>query len=475
MKYFFSGMAANKGQGLRFFKGVYCKILLLFLISSILLVAGIMTCVVYLIQPGLPGDRHESNINSLRRYAGEVVQHTVEGQSVSQSMSLIETQRQLADQTFLVIISRQGEWYTAGYRPGYPARDIINEYFTQDTASAVTTLERIVSGPENLMIDGQKWQLFLVWQERQLWSTHIVRTLKTQPILTVLVFLGLSVASFILMLSAIKPLRAAQKVVRDITSGDIHARIPAYLSRRNDEVGELCRDFNQMADRLESLDQSRQRLLRDVSHELRSPLTRMQLSLALARKKVGDVALKEHDRMERDMTRLNDMIGQTIQWSRMMNAMQQLPTTRFRMDELVRELADNSDFEASMHHCSVLLLRCDSCSLNGTREWIYSAAENLVRNAIRFSPEGSQIELCLYYGESGVSLTIRDYGPGVPDEDLDHLFEPFFRVDETRGGDNNGTGLGMAIAQVGVDTHGGSIQATNMKPGLQLTINLPLS
>ena len=224
-----------------------------------------------------------------------------------------------------------------------------------------------------------------------------------------------------------------------------------------------------MAEQLESLLNSKQRLLRDVSHELRSPLTRLQLSLALARRKTPE-ASAEHDRIEREIERLDQLIGQIIRYSRIQHGVSEQAWEHVDLQQLVKQLVDDGDFEAQACNKAVVLTRSSEIRLRAVRDFISSAIENIIRNAIRFTPEESSIEVTLEQVDSQVVIRVRDYGPGVPEDTLESLFDPFFRVDETRGKENNGTGLGMAIAHGAVSFHKGTIVASNASPGLQVEI-----
>lgn len=148
---------------------------------------------------------------------------------------------------------------------------------------------------------------------------------------------------------------------------------------------------------------------------------------------------------------------------------------KIKLDQLVAKLVDDGNFEAQARNKAVVMKQQEQIQLNGVKEALGSAVENIIRNAIRFAPENSEIEVWLIQEDKDFALVrIRDYGPGVPDEALEELFEPFFRVDDTRGRENDGTGLGMAIASKSVQWHGGTIKARNAGPGLEVSIRLPL-
>lgn len=264
-----------------------------------------------------------------------------------------------------------------------------------------------------------------------------------------------------------------QATSRKLAGQDLSARVNKKISKRGDELGELAREFDHMAEQLENLMANKERLLRDVSHELRSPLTRLQISLALARRKTPE-AEAEHARIEREIERLDQMIGEIIRFSRIQNGVTDVACEQVDLDQMVHQLVDDGDFEAQAQNKSVVLIETVSVEVCGVKDWLSSAVENIIRNAIRFAPEQSRIEVSLVKGRGNVLIKVRDYGTGVPEEALETLFEPFFRVDETRGGENDGFGLGTAIARGAVTSHGGHISARNCHPGLEVTICLPL-
>ena len=271
--------------------------------------------------------------------------------------------------------------------------------------------------------------------------------------------------------------------LRSLTSrfsrGDLAARItlPSLLERK-DEYGELARDFNRMASRIESLIKAQQRLIADVSHELRSPITRLRLALGLMRRnKEGDLRTSLA-RMEREVERLNVLIAQLLTLSRLECLDQPPPMEPIDLSALVQEIAVDADFEATSMDRSVRLVECAACSMLGAADLLRSAVENAVRNAIKYTAPGTHVivRLVRANGNRTATIMVEDCGPGVPDRDLPHVFEPFYRADESRERQSGGAGLGLAITQQVVTLHGGSVGAANRESGgLELRITLPVS
>ncbi len=332
----------------------------------------------------------------------------------------------------------------------------------------------VVVGPRKVVLNGQPYELYLTKEMPRLVHWRVKQVMARQWHL-VIIALGVSfLLCVILARYLVGPIRQLQGVSRKLAKGDLSARVGTKVVRRKDELGELGQDFDVMAEQLESLLNSKQRLLRDVSHELRSPLTRLQLSLALARRKTPE-AEAEHDRIEREIERLDQLIGQIIRFSRIQHGVSEQAWEKVNLEQLIKQLVDDGDFEAQARNRAVVLNKSSEIKITAVRDFISSAIENIIRNAIRFTPEESSIAVSLEQEGADAVIQVRDYGPGVPEDTLEALFDPFFRVDETRGKENNGTGLGMAIAHGAVSFHKGSIKANNASPGLRVVIRLPVS
>jgi len=276
--------------------------------------------------------------------------------------------------------------------------------------------------------------------------------------------------------SPIVRLRAA---TQKLAEGDLAARAGVPQSR-HDEMAELMRDFDRMAERLEKLVNAQKRLLTDISHELRSPLARLNVALELARRRSGADAGSALDRIDRETNRLNQLIQKLLTIARLDGGDEFVQKSPLPLEDLISEIAKDAAFEAQDRRCEVEVDVVDDCVVTGNARLLQSAIENVVRNAVRYTEPGTNVQVRLEQGlgAKGPEAVVRvtDSGPGVPEEALDKLFRPFYRIDDARGRQTGGVGLGLAITERAVALHGGSIRAVNRpQGGLMVEIRLPLA
>ena len=306
---------------------------------------------------------------------------------------------------------------------------------------------------------------------------------------------------YLLAWSLTSPVTRLRKAAQSLAAGDLSARTGAPAGGRSDELTELMRDFDRMAERIEGLVDSQSRLLKDVSHELRSPLARLSVALGLARQRaaseVGPEAAPELEialnRIELEADRLNQLIQRLLTISRLESGTDGLRKTRLSLRELVEQVARDAEYETPGRPCRVTTpadaTDADATDADATDEdqflveadpdLLRSAVENAVRNATRYTAEGTTVEVRLERqqaanGENEIIVRVLDSGPGVPDEALPKIFEPFYRLDDARNRQTGGAGLGLSIADRAIRLHGGTIRASNRKDGgLQVEIRIP--
>ncbi len=263
------------------------------------------------------------------------------------------------------------------------------------------------------------------------------------------------------------PIRELRQTVVRFGSGDLSSR---SRLRRKDEIGDLARSFDQMADRIETLLTAERRLLQDVSHELRSPLARLRFALQLAR---TNPEPKAFARAEKEVDRLATLIGELLQVTRAEGDPASRNVADIELRPFLESLVEDCRIEAEARGCSIDLFAKGPIRMAGDAELLHRAVENVLRNAIHHAPEKSEVEIDAAQEDGEIVLRIRDYGPGVKEEHLADIFRPFFRSEPDRGRDNGGVGLGLAIAQRAIQLHRGQISARNANPGLLVEIRLP--
>jgi len=275
------------------------------------------------------------------------------------------------------------------------------------------------------------------------------------------------------------PIVRLRNAAQELSKGNLAARAKKKnVDHRRDEIAQLVQEFDQMAEQIESLMHAQKRLLSDVSHEFRSPLTRINLAVELIRNVDSPGVSTAIARIEQETERLNGMVGKLLTLSRMEAGQQLVDKEEIDLADLLRQVVDDADFEARNRNCRVILCKANECHAVGSPELIHSAVENIVRNAVRYTADRTEVEVRLICRTTVVGseavVKIRDHGPGVPDSSLQQLFRPFFRLDESRERKTGGAGLGLAIAQHAIRLHGGEVSASNAPGGgFEVTITLP--
>jgi len=280
---------------------------------------------------------------------------------------------------------------------------------------------------------------------------------------------------YLLGLYLTSPLKKLQSTVKAFAGGNLDVRVGPEMGNRRDELADLGHEFDDMAERIAALISSQKRLLADISHELRSPLARLTVALELARKNTNGKGLSALDRIEQESERVNKLVGQLLALTRLESGAESVPPETVVFEELVQQVMDDASFEARPLHKGVKTVVLDQCRVRGSAELLRSAVENVIRNAVRYTAEGTAVEVALRWHMETAVLTVRDHGPGVPETELQHIFEPFYRVSEARERSSGGVGLGLSIAERTVKLHGGTIRAENIADGLLITIELPLA
>jgi len=266
-----------------------------------------------------------------------------------------------------------------------------------------------------------------------------------------------------------QPIRTLRWALRRLAAGQLDTRVEAKMGRRRDELAELGADFDRMAQRMQLLVSAQQRLLHDVSHELRSPLARIQAAVGIARQQPERVAAMQ-ERVERESIRLDALVGELLTLARLETEATSAASGPIDVIELLAEVCDDARFEAQATNRDLLFSFSGEYSIQGRGDLLYRAFENIVRNAVKFTHESTLVKVDARSSPLGLVVTVSDHGPGVPQEFHAQMFEPFKRVGDAGV---EGFGLGLTIAKRAIESHGGRIEAQAAEGG-GLTIRITL-
>ena len=271
------------------------------------------------------------------------------------------------------------------------------------------------------------------------------------------------------------PITRLRKATQSLAAGDLSARAGGSSSGTGDEISQLVRDFDLMAAQIEKLVNAQSRLLKDISHELRSPLARLSVALELARQRSGPEAVSVLDRISLESERMNELIGNLTTIARLESGTGTLRRISVQLEELVDEVARDAAFEAQARNCNVECEVLDELPVSGDPALLHSAIDNVVRNATRYTGEGTSVKVRAEKTGNEAVIRVSDSGPGVPNSELEKIFRPFYRIDDARVRSTGGVGLGLAITEQAVRLHGGSVRASNLpEGGLLVEIRIPL-
>ncbi|OUR60744.1 hypothetical protein A9Q74_12310 [Colwellia sp. 39_35_sub15_T18] len=329
-------------------------------------------------------------------------------------------------------------------------------------------------GPVAIKINKQPYQVFISRKQHERNIGQMVLALPywvrfTIPTLVSLVFCLLLAHSFS------KPVRLIKKAATKLGQGDFATRV-TLTSQRNNELGQLAQSFNQMAEQLQQHQSAQQRLLGDVSHELRSPMTRLQMALGLAQQEATTPQAREQylQRCQLEIDRLDQMVADVLSLSRLENTLQTANFQPVNLSLLVQNIVNDEQFTADEKSINIYISIAEDIHLVADQNLLISAITNVLNNAVKYSPEQSIIKVDLSRHKNEITLAITDSGNGVPEQALTQLFAPFYRVNLARDRHTGGTGLGLAIAKQAILAHHGKIFAkNNSTQGLSVIIQIP--
>jgi len=329
----------------------------------------------------------------------------------------------------------------------------------------------------SIIIDNNTYHLIPDFQ-----NVTLTRVLHRPKVIAIPFFLAALISGIVCFLLArylTKPISQLRAATRKIAKGDLSQRVSPLLGNRKDELRDLACDFDVMAEQLNKMIIAHKQLLRDASHELRSPLARLQVALGLARQKNTSGSTDEFDRIELEIERLNDLIGQLLSLARLENDAEKTKFTTIDLHALLEKLCEDARFEASANQRNVVFSGDTDVSVSANPALLHSAFENIIRNAIRYTQVNSQVEVSLDVidnNQDTAEIKVQDHGPGIPEDMLKHVFDPFVRVSEARDRQSGGYGLGLAIASRAIHLHGGHISARNESDGgMSIIVSLPMA
>ncbi|MBO1254617.1 HAMP domain-containing protein [Alteromonas sp. 5E99-2] len=324
-----------------------------------------------------------------------------------------------------------------------------------------------IIGPQRVQLGSDNYLLFI------LENTPNRRNSNFMIAALLLALFGLSlVFSVIFTKSLLRPIRALRHTALELTNGQWDARVDEKVIQ-SDELGELANTFNSMAKKIEDNWHSQRRLLADVSHELRSPLARLNMAVALAENatKESTSAQQSLQRIEKETQKMDYLIRDVLTLSRTEAGM--AAKTKISVEALLDEVIQNGKFEASQTGVELKVAGLPTMDVLVQVDAMESAIENILRNAIRYAY--AHVEFSVIHSSSSLKFIISDDGPGLPESDLTAIFAPFFRADSARNSETGGIGLGLAIAKAAVSIHDGQIEAkNNPEKGLQVVVTIPV-
>ncbi len=397
------------------------------------------------------------------------IQQEVSQLSQSHSLSQLLQQLQQRDNDRWVVIDvQQNTLLTPNVLPRNFNHNWLTELNQLNRPRLLRHNNTHLAGPFMLNIAGEQLALY---QQRQRPAQPWWRLSSlSEPILILLLLLTSAAASFILAISISRPLRELVQQNLLFAAGKLDSRVPK-LARRKDELGQLGRSFNTMAERISALLQNQQRLMRDISHELRSPLARAQLALGLTERQQD---LQQLPRLKNELERLDLMLDELLTYSRLDAGQYQLDIHACDLVALTEEVISINQLDAEEKGQRITLLAPEQLWLDADSRLLGRAIENILRNALKYSPANSQIECTITVQEHKLQLSIRDYGPGIPENLLENIFLPFYRVSDSRTSATGGTGLGLAIVAQIIRQHHGEVSAS-LPAGGGLQVNVTLA
>jgi len=414
--------------------------------------------------------RWQSNIrNQTNLYAATITQiYGTQGEAGVREF--LDRVRDVDTVTEVNLVRRDGKLWLADSNDVSTYQDIIAGTFDSSAVELeLNSPDTALTAKNFTLPNGEEYALVIRWERLRttpFFGESQLRYLRYAALLLAALLVCYALARYLS-----SPIQKIRRATQKLAEGDLKTRVGDKVGNRRDELAVLAQDFDVMAERIESLITSQQRLSRDVSHELRSPLARMNVALEIAKQKSNGDTAPVLERIEAESNRLNDMISRLLTLSRLETGSDDFERSEIDLKTLVEQVASDADFEANAVGKSVKITEADHCHIVGSDELVSSAVENVLRNAVRYTRDGTSVQVSLKSKDGKAVVSVKDHGGGVPEDELKNLFRPFYRVGEARDRNTGGTGLGLAIAEQAIKAHKGRIEAKNTGDGLIVEIS----
>jgi two-component system sensor histidine kinase CpxA len=447
---------------------LFLKIFLWFWLSTALVVA-VVSFINWSTQPENLGRQWQiivgDTININAQTAAQIYEN--EGQSgLEEYLSRLETSERIKEAGFFDQSGRQ----FAGKKLAETTENLFDKAMTSDKTEFDVLPEDTFAAKKVELKNKEQFVFIAHWKRPTFPSSPDLRK-RILQILGVILTAGLFCFGLARYLTS--PIEKLRLATQKFADGDLQTRVASEIGNRRDEVGKLAEDFDEMAERIESLVTAEKRLTQDISHELRSPLARLNVALELARAKANPETHNLLQRIETESFRVNEMIARLLTLSKLETDSDNFEKHEINLTKIFEQVVADADFEANANGKSVKVLQKADAKVFGNENLLRSAVENVLRNAVRYTKEDTKVEISLEKKNKNALITVRDFGAGVPEAELEKLFRPFYRVNTARDRKSGGIGLGLAIAERAVHAHSGTIEAENLEEGLSVKIRLP--
>jgi signal transduction histidine kinase len=448
---------------------LFLKIFLWFLVASAVMV-GVVMFLNWTVTTEPVVSRWQSSVrNQTTLYAATIAQiHGTQGEAGVREF--LDRIREVETVTQVSIVRADGRLWLSDTDDVSNYRGLILDSLNSDSVELeLSSTDTALTAKSFTLANGDEYTLVIRWDRLRpvpFFGESQLRWIRYAALLLAALLVCYALARYLS-----SPIQKIRRATQKLAAGDLATRVGDEVGNRRDELAVLAKDFDVMAERIESLITSQKRLSRDVSHELRSPLARMNVALEIAKQKTNGEAGPLLDRIEAESNRLNEMISRLLTLSRLETGSQDFERSEIDLKALVEQTVSDADFEANALGKSVRIIHADQCSIVASDELVSSAVENVLRNAVRYTKSGSAVEVSLKSSDGIATVSVLDHGGGVPEDELKNLFRPFYRVGEARDRSSGGTGLGLAIAEQAIKAHNGRVDAKNTGDGLLVELS----